>query len=409
MSNLETYNYNVQAVQLMLPDKSIINLDPIRISDIELTRDYDNYFFPIFKFTMVLSADIYYTILENKTDIKIRIRMQYRNSNKDYTKLLFNEIFSIYIDNNTPDLNKELRKTSDEVVSKNKNGNLSDFGTSIELYLFREDYLTYSNKIINKIIKSGSMLDTITFLLYSCGIRKNVLMENLDNRKIYSEILIPPLKLIPCLAYLENQFGFFNTYTTFFFDINYIYLLSKKSGCNVWRKGEVKTVVLHIFSNGTDYNFMNGSYYKDNQYHINVTKDSFVIESETVSRDAIEGTNRLMINNINGDVNEIKSSSIQRGSGNYKVVVNKYDNPFLINAEKNNNEDANILSVKIVDYDILNITPNKEFKVIFEDSKLSKEYGGIYRLTSNTSIFAKEGTEYTLKSVLELRKRVKEN
>lgn len=408
MANLETYKYNIQAIQLLLPDSSIINLDTIRVSDMELTRDYDNYFFPIFKFTIALSIDDYYTIIENKTDIKMRVRIQYRNSNKDYSKLLFNEIFSIYIDNNTPDLNKELRQRTNDVVSKSVNGNLTDFGSSLELYLFREDYLNYNNTIINKIIKQGSMLDVITYLFYSSGIRKNVLLENFDNKNIYNEVLLPPMKLIQSLAYLENQFGFYNTYSTFFFDINYIYLMSKKSGCNVWKKGDIKTVVFHIFSGATEYNFVNGSYYENNQYHINITKDSFIIESNSVSRNAIEGTNRLMINSIDGSVDDITQSSIQRGKGNYKVIVNKYDNKFLANAEKNDNEDSNILSIQLVDYDILNITPNKEYKVVFDDSALSKQYGGIYRLTSNISIFAKEGTEYTLKSSLELRKRVKE-
>lgn len=409
MANLETYKYNIQAIQLLLPDSSIINLDTIRVSDMELTRDYDNYFFPIFKFTIALSIDDYYTIIENKTDIKMRVRIQYRNSNKDYSKLLFNEIFSVYIDNNTPDLNKELRQRTNDVVSKSTNGNLTDFGSSLELYLFREDYLNYNNTIINKIIKQGSMLDVITYLFYSSGIRKNVLLENFDNKNIYNEVLLPPMKLIQSLAYLENQFGFYNTYSTFFFDINYIYLMSKKSGCNVWKKGDIKTVVFHIFSGATEYNFVNGSYYENNQYHINITKDSFIIESNSVSRNAIEGTNRLMINSIDGTVDDITQSSIQRGKGNYKVIVNKYDNKFLANAEKNDNEDSNILSIQLVDYDILNITPNKEYKVVFDDSALSKQYGGIYRLTSNISIFAKEGTEYTLKSSLELRKRVKEN
>lgn len=409
MANLETYKYNIQAIQLLLPDSSIINLDTIRVSDMELTRDYDNYFFPIFKFTIALSIDDYYTIIENKTDIKMRVRIQYRNSNKDYSKLLFNEIFSVYIDNNTPDLNKELRQRTNDVVSKSTNGNLTDFGSSLELYLFREDYLNYNNTIINKIIKQGSMLDVITYLFYNSGIRKNVLLENFDNKNIYNEILLPPMKLIQSLAYLENQFGFYNTYSTFFFDINYIYLMSKKSGCNVWKKGDIKTVVFHIFSGATEYNFVNGSYYENNQYHINITKDSFIIESNSVSRNAIEGTNRLMINSIDGTVDDITQSSIQRGKGNYKVIVNKYDNKFLANAEKNDNEDSNILSIQLVDYDILNITPNKEYKVVFDDSALSKQYGGIYRLTSNISIFAKEGTEYTLKSSLELRKRVKEN
>lgn len=409
MATLETYKYNIQAIQLLLPDGSIINLDTIRVSDMELTRDYDNYFFPIFKFTIVLSIDDYYTIIENKTNIKMRVRIQYSNSNKYYSKLLFNEIFSVYIDNNTPDLNKELRERTNDVVSKSKNGNLTDFGSSIELYLFREDHLNYNNTIVNKIIKKGSMLDVITYLLYSSGIRKNVLLENFDNKNIYNEILLPPMKLIQSLAYLESQFGFYNTYSTFFFDINYIYLMSKKSGCNVWKSGDIKTVVFHIFSGATEYNFVNGSYYENNQYHINITKDSFVIESNSVSRNAIEGTNRIMINNIDGSVDNITQSSIQRGKGNYKVIVNKYDNKFLVNAEKNDNEDSNVLSIQLSDYDILNITPNKEYKVIFDDSSLSKKYGGIYRLTSNTSIFAKEGTDYTLKSSLELRKRVKEN
>lgn len=411
MENPIRYKYKIQSAELLLPNKSPYTIDPIKISDIKIEKDFEVNFFPLFSFTLALSIDEYYMILENKTNIQMKLRFEYskfdNNETELFTKLIFNDIFSFFIDENTPNFDKEIYNKQKEVENRGENGNLRDFSNSIELYLFKENDLNNSKKIINKVITRGTMLDSITYLLSSAGFRK-VMLEPLDNNRIYNEILLPPTDVIKNLSYLENQYGFYNAYSTLFMDFDIAYLLSKKSGGGrVYKTNENRKTNLYIGSNSSPETVYSGGYTDTTSYNIYITKDAVQFNSTTMTDDQIRGTNTLLVNGKTGDVHDITSPSIAKGNGNYSVKVDLYDNPFMVEAIKMDNEGSYVAVINVSEFDYFAFTPNKEFMLIFEDNGIGKQYGGSYRLTKCNMNFKKEGATYSLNGTMVLKKRKK--
>lgn len=393
---------------MILPNQDPVSIDTLRVCALDITKDFDDSFFPIVHLVLNVSREMYYCIIENKTTVKFRLNLNCINlsSEKQLPKNVFNALFSPFIDEHTPDTERELTKEVRKAEGTEDKESLRDFQNTIELYLFKEEDIINSKKITNVIIKEGSMLDVITYLFVKSGIKGNVLLESLDNRNVYKDIIIPPANLLGNLAYLENQYGFYNTWSTLFFDIDRIYLLSKKGGCWAYRSNEPKKVLLTVSSNANP----NGAYsvgvFEDGTYKYNITKNAINVMSSSITEDAIIGNNTIMVNSITGESTTIDSTSIDR-TGNYKVMVNKYDNPFIIEAEKNDNEDSFICQINLKEFDIRAFTPNKEFLVHYEDERSNKEYGGVYRLTKMEFVFGKDGSMFTVSGLMTLKRRKK--
>lgn len=405
---MDIIKYQIGGIDMILPNKEPIAVDPIRVSAFDITKDFDSSFFPIVHLVLNVSKDMYYDIIENKTSIKFRINLNSLNlsDEKQLPKNVFNSLFTPFIDENTPYMERELTKKVRETEGTKDTITLRDFENIIELYLFKEDDIVNAKKITNVVIKRASMIDTITYLFTKSGIKSNVLMEPLDNNNIYNDIIIPPSNLLANLAYLENQYGLYNTWSTLFFDIDRIYLLSKRGGCWAYSTNEPKKVILNVGSNTSPNGIYSTGGLNNGVYGFNITKNAINVSSLSMTEDAIIGNNTIMINSITGETEKIDSNSIDRG-GNYKVLVNKYDNPFIIQAEKNDNEDSYIVNINLKEFDMRAFTPNKEFIIYFEEEKANKEFGGLYRLTKLEYVFSKDGSMYSISGIMTLKRRKK--
>lgn len=405
---MDIIKYQIGGIDMILPNKEPIAVDPIRVSAIDISKDFDSSFFPILHLVLNVSKDMYYDIIENKTSIKFRINLNSLNlsDEKQLPKNVFNSLFTPFIDENTPYMERELTKKVRESEGTKDIVTLRDFENIIELYLFKEEDIINAKKITNVVIKRASMIDTITYLFAKSGIKSNVLMEPLDNNNIYNDIIIPPSNLLANLAYLENQYGLYNTWSTLFFDIDRIYLLSKKGGCWAYSTNEPKKVILNVGSNTSPNGIYSTGGLDKGVYNFNITKNAINVSSLSITEDAIIGNNTIMINSITGETEKIDSKSIDRG-GNYKVLVNKYDNPFIAQAEKNDNEDSYIVNINLKEFDMRAFTPNKEFIIYFEEEKANKEFGGLYRLTKLEYVFSKDGSMYSISGVMTLKRRKK--
>ena len=68
------------------------------------------------------------------------------------------------------------------------------------------------------------------------------------------------------------------------------------------------------------------------------------------------------------------------------------------------NAKSDIISIRLQNFDVSNISPNKKFNIIFEDKKYTKEYSGKYILAAVTHNFLSEGADFMVDSVIVLRK-----
>ena len=63
--NSNYYKYK-SYMSLLLPDEQPIPFDDVYIGDIQIERDYDNLYFPIFSVTVFFTTELYYKFIKNR-------------------------------------------------------------------------------------------------------------------------------------------------------------------------------------------------------------------------------------------------------------------------------------------------------------------------------------------------------
>lgn len=409
IEDLQYFRYRLESVKMMIPGKDPIEIEPFRVDSMEIMKDYDELFFPVFRMGLSLRNEDLYSLIKNKINVKFHIRMIYyeyeENSSKMKSKKnVFDEVFTTFLEEETPNLDEKTMKSVREVNNKSdEDRDLNDFGSFIELYLFKEKDLSVGKSSVNYVFNNAKLDDVITFMLSKNGAKK-VLMTPLENKKNIPEIWVPPTTLIGGLYHLEQQYGFYSTYSTVFFDIDNLYILSKKVPCTTWRSGEKKRTTLIVASDLASEAFYSGTYEENGNVMINITKNAVVFNNSSVVSDQISGNNMMVVDQNTGDIQKVISNTVQRGSGNYQVMVNAYSNPYLVKCEEySRTENSKVITINVTDFDHFMFTPNKEFSIVFKDTSINKEYGGLYRLSQSILKFTKKDKDYIISGTMTLK------
>lgn len=407
---LKFYRYKVESLNILFPGETEpTTVDANFVTSISIEHDYDNDYFPIINLSVNLKPKVYFKILKNKLDVKFRLRVQKFISNKDDNNFNFvtdiiNDIFSVFIDENTPFIDEKLYDTTK--ATEGTETNLQDVNQNYTFFIFKEKDLSQTKNLINNVISEASMTDVITYIISTSGFNK-VLMTKLENKNSYKQIIIPPMTLLGSLNYLEEQYGFYSTGALIFFDYDCAYIIDSSPKCSTYRIGEYKQTIFTINSSTNANRFTPGCYINDDErkFYINITPDSININNLSVVGDQIDGNNMLIINPNSGVATKNESKTIQRGTGTYKILVNRFGNEFSNNVAKiRKSETSNIVNIVISNFDVNALTPNKEFLFIFEESSLNQIHGGTYRLCSNKIEFVKKGNEFFVYAACELKK-----
>lgn len=407
--NSNYYKYK-SYMSLLLPDEQPIPFDDVYIGDIQIERDYDNLYFPIFSVTVFFTTELYYKFIKNKTTARFKFKLEKFVTSEDneavrYRKVVVDDIFVTFITDSDPNLNKDLYKEANNIDSGNQR---QQSGKKVELFLFKESDIKASRKMINTVIQSGSMTDALTFLLSKAGC-KNVLMTPLQNTNEYNEILLLPSTTIQNILYLEKQYGFYKNGATLFFDLDATYLISKSASTTAYRDGEYQLTILNCFKSNNSKSIMSGTFddSKRKLYNLSVSADNISFETTALVDEQISGSDIIMIDGATNESTTIDPNIDDKDSGNAKVLVNAFSNNFLSSMIENKKvEDAHMISAVIYDFDIMALTPNKRILMKFNDSAIQISHGGNYRLSSSRIILLKQGEEYTISGQILIKKSI---
>jgi hypothetical protein len=410
-NNMFFYRYKISSIDLLFEGETEpTTINPNNVTDIYIEREYDEDYFPILKLSLVLDPKLYNKVIINKLTVKIRLKMQYYiYSDKDDFKFktdLINDIFIIYLDEDTPFINENQYNQSKTIEGTDINP--KDLSNDYTFYLFKESDINGTKKIINTILANINMTDSIVYLLNEGKISK-VLMSPLHNKDKYGEVLIPPLTMLENLLYLEQQFGFYNNGALIFFDLDCTYILDNIATCTAFRTDEFKETDFLIKDTTNPDSITSGGLIDEEQkkYFINISPNNIKIKNESISSDQVIGNNSIIISPYRGDIQIIESGATQRGTGTYKLYVNKYFNKYSNNANKiRKSENSCIININITDFPIDAISPNKEFKFIFENTNINQTYGGSYRITRSILQFKKQGEEFIINGDCEFKKMI---
>ena len=182
----------------------------------------ENYFedasFPIFKVNLVMEPSRYFEIIQNKDNVKFKMRIQSYYTNNDSTtksmvRDIINDVFVIFPDDSNADYEKEQKK---EAGTDKDRGNLEKNQNPVELFLFQDKIVNGLRSLFNGVVHNANLSTTVAYLLQTAGAKK-ILMSPVDNDKVFDNIVLPPQSIERQLKYLNNNYGFHEYGTLFFF------------------------------------------------------------------------------------------------------------------------------------------------------------------------------------------------
>lgn len=366
------------------------------VHSLELTNDYENSVFPIFKVGLILDSPRYFKIMNNKNTVKFKLRIQKfyvkpGGEDKSCVRDWINETFSLIMD----DLSINESSGSDELEKRDKSISSdahSDFDNALDLYLYRDETTNAMKTQINEVLNGVTLTDAVGYMLGTAKIT-NALMSPMENNKVYSQLVIPPLTVNKAISYLDVQYGFYKSGSMIFFGLDKTYILNYKGGCTAFSNGEVKETNFLIPENtnvnAVDEGMLNKS---SSAFYVVWKKDSINIENESISQDILNGNNAVVIDSSTTEIKTTTSKTITTGGNNTAIIQNDTENQWIsetYTAQKSSN--SVIITGAVKNIDVSCLTPNKKYNIIFEDSKLVNKYKGNYILANSYIRFVNAG------------------
>lgn len=398
-----TYRYIVDIFTVIIGDE-IIEIDPNFISSLGLEKDFDNDAFPVLQLQFSMSDSVYYKIIENKQNVQFKLRVMkyiYDENNKIRSKKqLINDVFISFIEEEAPQVDKKLKENvSDEsLLVANK---------SLQVFLFKQHDLVNTKNYINGVFHDVTLTDMITYILSTSGIKK-VLLAPFHNLKTYDEIIIPPMTLLDSIDYLENVYdGFYNNGSVKFFDYDCMYFIDKGRRNNVFRNNEHTQTIISILDPTNMESMSSGCSLDDTnrRTYINVPPSAFTSSGVSIINEHINANNAIIISPTTGDITTIEPPVREITGKVYKLLIDRYSNKRAISKYNMlSSENDGIINIGVNGIDVASFTPNKEFKIIFENQAINKTLGGDYRISKAIFMFSKEGTEFSLMGDIQLKK-----
>lgn len=408
------YKYQVTEFELLF-DKEIQKVGTERITAISILNDYVTNVFPVFSIKVALESQLYYKIIKNKKTVRFHIRLQkyYKGMTGGESVSLMrdciNDTFQLILDDDDSDLEASLRKQQNKMnysmIDSDQINQLDKISNICEFFLYKSSTVRSCSKLINNVLEKATLTDAITYTLSESGI-KNVLLSPLDNSTKYNEILIPPLKMIKALKFLDTYYGFYKSGSVIFFGLDRNYILRYQGGCSAYERDEIvnTTIIIPEKTEGIGEELY--TILPKEKGTINYLSGSMLglsSRDDSVSGDLLYGNRITVVGSDNGDIETFDNGS--EFQSNTKVFVNKTENQYMGEIYKNQSDSTTgVIQTILSNYDMDMITPNKRFNVIFEDSTISNKYKGNYILTSVNHKLVKDGSELIATADVTLRK-----
>ena len=377
------------------------------ITKMSITNNFETDLFPVFKIDAVLNMTRYYNIMNNKNTVKFKLRIQkyYVAPSSDEKSLMtdyINGTFSLICDDadhnpNKLPLDQKTITGSSEVEKDNY---------PIELFFYRDEIATAMKTNVNTVLNGVNLTNAITYVLSIAGL-KNILMTPLENQKMYSELILPPLAIHKELQHLDSQYGFYKSGALIYFGIKNSYILNYKGGATAFAAGEIQQTNFLVLKKNTQPAIDSGMFLKnDGQYNIHWRTDDIKINNDSITNDVLKGNNITVIDSSTTGITKGTSTAISKGVGNTAVVKNDTENEWVSDTyTAQSNSNSIVLTGHVSNVDLDALTPNKKFTVIFEDAKLANQYKGIYTIAVEEIEFMNRGgVDFTVIVALKLKR-----
>lgn len=419
----QKYKYIIKSLKILLPDgQGEIDLHTSKLLKIDLEENFEEYFFPLFKIMVSLDADSYYKLLSNKNKAQFYLRINKAFANEDDSpelsieKSFINDTYDIILDENTGDMQLALKNeenkddyTKARQTTINSLSAVSD--NACTFYLFKP--LVGGTKTnVNKVFSNINVTDAIAYLMTVAKI-DNVLMGQPDNTTIYKEFLLPPQSVLKSLQFIDTYYGIYRTGSMIYFGLDYTYIIPYNGKCVAYAQNETTdTSIIIPKSYGSDYGGKLGSFSKlsePSKNYIIADYKTININNQSITENYINANSMYAIDSYDDDDDEEDESEAETKTENFtKMFKNNTENQYIPTTyTAQSNAKSDVITVRLLDFDVSALTPNKSIKLIFEDTEYTNKYNGQYILAGINSEFKASGEEMAVSSTIVLKRVIK--
>ncbi len=397
------YRYKLEEFKILIGGEAKV-IEPFQVVNISIDNDYEENVLPIFKVSITIDPPTYYSIIKNKDTVKFKVRLQKYSKEILSNKIslvtdVINDTFSVFLGDEDAQFDEAGYNQRREAEGLKK-GELSmhELNHTLDLFLFKDVYVSNIRNNVNIIAQSVNLTTLVSWLLTQ-GKCNGALMSPLENKKVYSPVIIPPLSVIDAIRHLDSEYGFYRKGAIIYFALDRPYILNYKGGCTAWVRNEWKdTSILVLNKENKDSRIASTIMRQGEKIHyINVMADDIQIANDTITSNVTGGSNAMVIDAHNDSINNNNSGATVKGQSQTKMLFNDSNNEFLgttFAAQQKAN--SCIINASISEFNLEAISPNKSISFIFEKSELTQQYRGLYRIASSLIKFSKDGDDFSM-------------
>lgn len=415
---IQVWKYAVTEFTLIFPS-STMDIPTERLTGLTIENDYERNVFPIVQLSMVLEPSVYNEIIQNKNDVRLKLRLQkfYTEVGREEKSLYrdqFNTTFSLLMDDDYLDIDTYVdletkNNTDDDASDLNR---LDELDNKMIIPIFKYDTIQSMRTMINTVLINVSMIGALAYIGAVTKLN-NLLVSPMENNTTYSELLIPPQTALSAIQYLDSEYGFYRSGSIIFFGIDHSYVLNYRGGCTAYTKNEIQETCIMVPERGGNFGGMEGGLEKPDEKlqrnYILVRAENIDVKNESISNDILEGNHAVIVNTNTNTITSASGNSDQKGSGNSNIINTNTSNPWIGETYAAQKTAASaVINVACGDFDVETINPNKKFSFLFEDTKSGEKYKGTYILTNAFLNFTKDGNNMTLNASMTFKRPSKE-
>lgn len=415
IDKVQKWRYKPDTIELLIPGEKPQKIPNERLTGISIINNYEKNMFPVFKIEITLESSVYYKIIKYKNDVKIHLRIMkyfHRNDSRETSinHIAIDDLFQLILDDDSEDL---LRSTKEDesrlnyqTMIKDDTNDMNMVDNSIEFFLYNADLIRGLKQNVNKILENATVTDAIVYICTLANI-KNLIMTPPTNNTKYKNLILPVMTCGKSLQFIDTYYGIYNTGSMIYFGLEASYILKYGGGCTAYRKNEVQNTSIVVPNKISAHTTEPGVLEKIEDITNYIVADYRTIGSEnrSISNDILYGNDVLFVDNYSGDITTTASGVNINGENSVKVELNLTENPWIGETYiAQTSANSIVLPVRLMDYDIDMLTPNKRFNFIFEDAMLTKKYDGTYILANIEHTFIKDGDDLGLGSVAVFKK-----
>lgn len=411
--------YQVNHFIIMNGDDKI-EMDHSNILSIEYMNDYEFNIMALLKVTLRVDIRKKLWILKNKQYILVKFELNKigrDTDNDNYTtaaEQAWDQEFGVYfndedeaIDVGAMETRINLNEGKDFQSNNTEGENYFESQNTLEMYLVLPELLKASRHSFNKIYTKSTLQNIIGHMLTQSG-HKHVLMSKIENDEIYEELLLPVNPAYKDLIYLDQYYGLYKNGAIIYYDLDCLYILNANGKLTVSRPDEwtETTVLVTKISDSTP---GNGMIRREGEkvFYPTISDGDINPQNFAVGKNAGLGSSAKIVVTDTTDVEVHDADQSITNQRNENVTFIKDKNKFtgdVVKARMEENECVLYLSGN--NLDINAFTPNKIFKVAFDETSKQKAYGDFtYRLTYSYHFLKLESEGYMSSSHRAILKR----